>query len=161
MPDCAGTSRNGKPCRYTARFPEAEPKWCGNCDPSPEAVQRRADAGRTRHRRFAKGPSTSEVDAGLEAAPPKTPTIDYVVDLSLATARGVLSGKIAPDKARAAERLYARALEGLKSRGSHGDAPGDVPAAKPSAVPEPAEKEPTGLDDDGDSLEALGRALDS
>lgn len=156
MADCEGKSRAGKVCRYAARFPLESPRWCANCDPSPAAVERRARAGAMRRRRFT--PGIGETAAGPDAPTlPKEPTVDYIVDLCLEAAASVRSGTLEPARARAAERLYHRALDGMKARGMVGDARVKPPEPTPPAKSSPSDDNPP----PAGSLEELGRQLDA
>ena len=161
MTVCAGKTRKG-PCRYKAVSPAEAPRWCGNCDPSEQAVQRRAEAGRTRHRRYARAASVDQTDQTL-IVKPQEPTIDYVVDLALAAAHRVAGGQLTGEQGRAMKLLYQVAIEGMKARGSVGDARSAGPTLPPGANT-PA-KDPGGQATppapDTDSLDELSRQLDA
>lgn len=90
---------------------------------------------------------------------PQEPTIDYIVDLALATARRVELGEVTGEQGRAMKLLYQVALQGMVARGSVGDARSGAKDSKPP----PPKSSPS--DDNpppgAGSLEELDRQLDA
>lgn len=142
-PRCRGVLAGGKPCPNYARYPEDNPEWCWNCDPT-KREERRAKG--------AQGGRPVEAERTPKAlAAGQTATVDRIVTLCLEAAVLVRKGKLPPMAGNALARLYAKALDGIKARATTGDARAVVHRdSKPSKVVQPS----------GD-LETLQKILDA
>lgn len=104
---CAGWESGKRQC-----WAREGSDYCSNHDPAE--AQRRKDAGRIRHPRFAK----AAVD-GHTFEKAKVPTIPHIVDRAMGIAASVESGRLDPREAQAAIaalRLAWQALEATRER---------------------------------------------